>query len=74
MNRPFARFIAAVCLLLSASAAFGAPRRILYVTAASGFRHGDSIDASVEVMQQLARESGMLVEGGFQITVTSDGC
>ena len=60
MNRPFVRFIAAVCLLLSASAALGAPRRILYVTATYGFRHTDSIDASVEVMQQLARESGVL--------------
>jgi hypothetical protein len=59
MNRLFARFTAAVCLLL-ASAALGAPRRILYVTATYGFRHTDSIDASVEVMQQLARESGVL--------------
>ena len=53
-------FIAALCLMLSASAALGAPRRILYVTATYGFRHTDSIDASVEVMQQLARESGTL--------------
>lgn len=60
MNRPFARFIVAVSLLLSVSAALGAPRRILYVTATYGFRHSDSIDASVEVMQQLARESGTL--------------
>jgi uncharacterized protein (TIGR03437 family) len=60
MNRPFARFIAAVCFLLSVSAALGAPRRILYVTATYGFRHTDSIEASVEVMQQLAQESGML--------------
>jgi type 1 glutamine amidotransferase len=60
MNRPLARFIAAVCLLLSASAAFGAPRRILYVTATYGFRHTDSIEASIEVMQQLAQESGLL--------------
>ena len=55
-----ALFIAAFCLMLSASAALGAPRRILYVTATYGFRHADSIDASVEVMQQLARESGTL--------------
>jgi type 1 glutamine amidotransferase len=59
MDRLFARFTAAICLLL-ASAALGAPRRILYVTATYGFRHTDSIDASVEVMQQLARESGVL--------------
>jgi uncharacterized protein len=59
MNRLFARFTAAVCLLL-ASTALGAPRRILYVTATYGFRHTDAIDASVEIMQQLARESGVL--------------
>src|SRR5882672_11283039 len=33
MNPPFARFTAAVCVMLCASAALGAPRRILYVTA-----------------------------------------
>jgi type 1 glutamine amidotransferase len=60
MNRQFERFIAAFCLILSASAALGAPRRILYVTATYGFRHADAIDASLEVMQQLARESGTL--------------
>jgi uncharacterized protein (TIGR03437 family) len=60
MNRPLSRFTAAVCMLLSATAALAAPRRILYVTATYGFRHSDSIEASVEVMQQLARESGVL--------------
>jgi uncharacterized protein (TIGR03437 family) len=60
MNRPFVRFVAAVWFLLSVSAALGAPRRLLYVTATYGFRHTDSIAASVEVMQQLAQESGML--------------
>ncbi len=60
MNRPFPRFIAAVCMVLSVSAAIAAPRRILYVTATYGFRHADSINASVEVMQQLAKESGVL--------------
>ncbi len=60
MNRHFARFIAAVFLLLPASAALGDPRRILYVTATYGFRHTEAINASVEVMQQLARESGTL--------------
>jgi hypothetical protein len=58
MNRSVTRFIA--ILLLSAAAVFAAPRRILYLTATYGFRHSDSIDASVEVMQQLARESGVL--------------
>ena len=60
MTRQFEHLIAACCLILSASAAVGAPRRVLYVTATYGFRHSDSIDASLEVMQQLARESGSL--------------
>src|SRR5260370_32397431 len=60
MNRPFVRFTAAACFLLSVAAVRGAPRRILYVTATYGFRHTDSIEASVEVMQQLAQESGIL--------------
>ncbi len=60
MNRRFAWFIAAVCLLLFATTAAGAPRRILYVTATYGFRHSDAIDASIEVMRQIARESGVL--------------
>jgi hypothetical protein len=60
MGRPSARFIAAIFLLLSGSAALGGSRRVLYVTATYGFRHTESIDASVEVMQQLARESGRL--------------
>jgi uncharacterized protein (TIGR03437 family) len=34
------------------------PRRVLYVTATYGFRHSDSIDASVAVFQQIAQESG----------------
>jgi hypothetical protein len=51
MTRQFGRFIAAFCLILSASLALGAPRRILYVTATYGFRHSDAIDASLEVMQ-----------------------
>jgi len=59
---PRARYpvLAAIVLLLAASAASGATRRILYVTATDGFRHSDAIDASVEVMQELARESGVL--------------
>ena len=65
MSRPLARFVAVS--LVCASAAFAAPRRILYLTASYGFRHTDSIDASVEVMQQLARESGV-----FEIFHTED--
>lgn len=40
--------------------ALGAPRRILYLTATHGFRHEGTIEASVEVMRELARESGTL--------------
>src|SRR4051794_13827429 len=58
MNRLVPRFIAVA--LLTACATFAAPRRVLYVTATYGFRHGDSIAASIDVMQQLARESGSL--------------
>lgn len=50
--------LALLCLL--ASAAVAAPRRILYVTTTAGFRHTDSIDASIEVMRELAQESGVL--------------
>jgi len=60
MNRPFARFIAAAYFLLWVVSVHGAPRRILYLTATYGFRHADSIDASVEVFQQIAEESGVL--------------
>src|SRR6266567_1795449 len=55
MNRRSAVLLFALLPLLSA-----APRRILYVTATYGFRHSDSIDASVAVFQQLAQESGVL--------------
>src|SRR5437762_1127321 len=54
------RVALALLWLLLASAAMSAPRRILYVTATAGFRHTDSIDASIEVMRQLAQESGVL--------------
>ena len=37
-----------------------ATRRILYVTATYGFRHSDSIDASIAVFRELAQESGVL--------------
>jgi uncharacterized protein len=60
MNRPLARFIGAICLMLCGFAAIAAPRRILYVTATYGFRHSESIDASIEVMQEIAQESGVL--------------
>jgi uncharacterized protein (TIGR03437 family) len=60
MNRSAVRLTLALFSLLSAGAAVAAPRRILYVTTTAGFRHTDSIDASVDVMQQLAMESGVL--------------
>jgi hypothetical protein len=44
-------------LLLSACAV-AAPRRILYVTATYGFRHGDCIDSSLTLFQELAQQSG----------------
>src|SRR5690349_3468002 len=53
-----ARCIAA-CLLF-AFAATGSAKRVLYLTATYGFRHSDSIDASVDVMQQIAKETGTL--------------
>src|SRR5438132_10279322 len=46
--------------LLSVSMAVGATRRVLYVTTTAGYRHGDAIDASVEVFEQLAKASGVL--------------
>lgn len=49
----------AVCLLL-ASAAQAQVKRVLYLTATYGYRHGDAIEASAEVFQQLARETGKL--------------
>src|SRR5215469_15599879 len=65
MDRTSVRFTSV--LLLCASAALAAPRRILYVTATYGFRHGDSIDASVSLFQQLAQQSG-----AFEIDHTED--
>jgi uncharacterized protein len=47
--------------VLSLSAiAVCAPHRVLYVTATEGYRHSDSIDASVPLFEQLAKESGVL--------------
>jgi uncharacterized protein len=51
------RFV--LLLVLTAAIAQGASKRILYVTATAGFRHTDSIDASVVVMQSIAKESGL---------------
>jgi type 1 glutamine amidotransferase len=53
--------------LLGACASFAAPPRILYVTATYGFRHADSIDASVALFQQLAQQSG-----AFEVDHTED--
>src|SRR5690349_16884729 len=55
--------ILAIAAIQSAAAA---SRRILYVTATYGFRH-DSITTSIQVMQELAQESGV-----FQIDNTED--
>src|ERR1041384_1488691 len=50
----------ALAFLLTTTLAEAATRRVLFVTATAGFRHTDSIDASVEVMQDVARQSGVL--------------
>jgi uncharacterized protein (TIGR03437 family) len=47
-------------MLLVDFPSLAAMRRILYVTATYGFRHADSIDASIEVFRELAKESGVL--------------
>lgn len=44
---------------LTGCAAFDLQRQVLYVTATYGYRHSD-IEASVQVMQELARASGTL--------------
>src|SRR5689334_3397956 len=54
------RFGFALAFLLVCSLAESATRRVLFVTTTAGFRHNESIDASVEVMQDAARESGIL--------------
>ena len=51
------RFLLLLALALAASAA---TRRVLYVTTTAGFRHTDSIEASIGVMQQIAQETGTL--------------
>src|SRR5215471_19813537 len=65
MDRKFVRFI--FIGLVCAFAAMAAPRRILFVTATYGFRHSDSIDASVTLFQQLAQQSG-----AFEVDHTED--
>src|SRR6266571_155295 len=50
----------ALAFLLASAVAAGAVRRVLFVTTTAGFRHTDSIDASIEVMQDLAKQSGVL--------------
>src|SRR5512133_1013504 len=52
------RFIAALLLVATFSSA--ASKRVLYLTATFGYRHADAIDASVEVFEQIAKETGSL--------------
>ena len=63
------RLLAGVFLLSVAALqpAWTAPRRVLYLTATYGFRHEGSINASIEVMQDLAKTSG-----AFEIVNTED--
>src|SRR5262252_3673036 len=63
------RILVGVSILAIAAiqAASGATRRVLFLTATYGFRHEGSINASVEVMQDLARESGV-----FEVDHTED--
>ena len=47
------RVVLSILLLLSAAA--GSTKRVLYVTATAGFRHTDSIEASIGVVTCGAR-------------------
>ena len=60
MNRRSVPLLLVFLLLLFDSPSPAATRRILYVTATYGFRHSDSIDASIAVFRELAQESGVL--------------
>ena len=60
MNRRSVPLRLAFLFLLLDSLSPAATRRILYVTATYGFRHSDSIDASIAVFRELAQESGVL--------------
>lgn len=61
------RFILSILLLLSSTPVSSATKRVLYITTTAGFRHVDSIDASVGIMQQIARDSG-----AFEVVHTED--
>jgi uncharacterized protein len=54
------RRVLSVFLLLACGAAAGATKRVLYLTTTAGFRHTDAIDTSIGVMQQIAKDSGVL--------------
>src|SRR3954468_11134634 len=56
-----------ILVLAAAEAASGATRRVLYLTATYGFRHEASINASIQVMQELAKASGV-----FEVVHTED--
>ncbi|HEY2842842.1 MAG TPA: ThuA domain-containing protein [Bryobacteraceae bacterium] len=58
---------ASMMALALVAAASGASRRVLYLTATYGFRHEASIDASIQVMQDLAKASGI-----FEVVNTED--
>src|SRR5258708_3388814 len=60
VNQRSGPLVLAFLFLLFASLSPAATRRILYVTATYGFRHSDSIEASVAVFRELAQESGVL--------------
>jgi type 1 glutamine amidotransferase len=62
---PGGRILVGVLLLAQMAAA--EPRRILYLTATYGFRHDAAIDASVQVFQDLAAETG-----AFEVVHTED--
>ena len=58
MSRVLLHAVVLAIALAACPTPAAAVKRILYVTTTAGYRHGDSIDASAEVMQELARESG----------------
>jgi hypothetical protein len=51
----------------AATQAVATTRRVLYLTATYGFRHGDGIGASIQLMHELASQSGV-----FEIVNTED--
>src|SRR5436190_20357950 len=56
-----------ILVIAGIQAASGASRRVLFLTATYGFRREGSINASVEVMQDLAKQSGV-----FEVDHTED--